>query len=357
MQNMVAEPSAEITGKRSGAIDMLKSIAIFGVLTIHATFGGLAAGVATANWFASVFWGSIVRSSVPIFLMCSGALLLDPKKELSLTTLYRKNLLRILIALFFWATAYKLYGLLVSGSGFSLGNIIQSVKEVLTFQHEFHLYYLHIMILVYVCLPVTRIITAGATKQQLRYLLAVWFVLGIVFPVAKEFWPFTLLSGIPLQWMMNMSYSAIGFGILGYYITSDTQWKAGFSLMLFFCGFLCVFGGTAAMSIRAGALYQLFWEGMSPGVCFMAAGLFGTITALSRSGNSRYRVAEKISKASFCVYLVHVFFLNVFTGLGFTVSLLPSLISIPLLVLAVFVCSYAVYLILSRIPVVNKYLI
>ncbi|MPM13097.1 O-acetyltransferase WecH [bioreactor metagenome] len=357
MQNMVAEPSAVLAVQRNGAIDILKSIAIFGVLTIHATFAGLAGSVASANWFASVFWGSIVRASVPIFLMCSGALLLDPKKELPLSVLYRKNLLRILVALFFWATAYKFYGLVVSGNGISLGNIIQSVKEVMTFQHEFHLYYLHIMILVYVCLPVTRIITAGSTKQQLRYLLAVWFVLGIVFPIAKEFWPFTLLSGIPLQWMMNMSYSAIGYGILGYYITNHTQWKTGFYLLLFFCGFLCVFGGTAAMSIRTGALYQLFWEGMSPGVCFMAAGLFGAVTVLSRNRNRRHPVAEKISKASFCVYLVHIFFLNIFTGLGFTVTLLPCLISIPILVLVVFLCSYAVYLILSRIPVVNEYLI
>lgn len=356
MQNMVEEPSAVITVQRNGAIDMLKSIAIFGVLTIHATFGGLASSVASGDWFAAVFWGSLVRASVPIFLMCSGALLLDPKKELPLSVLYRKNLLRILVALFFWATAYKFYGLLVSDSGFSFQNIVQSIKEVLTFQHEFHLYYLHIMILVYVFLPITRIITAGATKQQLRYLLAVWFVLGIVYPITMAFWPFTLLSGIPLQWMINMSYSAMGYGILGYYLTNCAARKTRSYLLLFFCGFLCVFGGTAAMSIHEGTLYQLFWEGMSPGVCFMAAGLFGAVTTLFRSGK-RYLAAEKISSASFCTYLVHVFFLNVFTSLGFTVSLLPCLISIPILVLVIFLCSYAVSLVLSRIPVVNKYLI
>ncbi len=88
----------------------------------------------------------------------------------------------------------------------------------------------------------------------------------------------------------------------------------------------------------------------------MAAGLFGTVTALNRN-DRRHPAAERISKASFCVYLVHVFFLNIFTGLGFTVSLLPCLISIPILVLVVFLCSYAVYLILSRGPVVNEYLI
>lgn len=350
---MIAE---RISTARSGAVDLLKTVAILGVLTIHASFGGYEAPVGSFNWLSAVFWGSLARPAVPVFLMCSGALMLDSKKELTLKTLFRKNLLRILLALFFWASAYQLYGLLVSGAGFTAQNLIRALKDVLLFRHEFHLYYLHIMLLVYLCLPVTRVFTTHADRNQFRYLLGVWFALGIFYPIALKFWPFTLLSGIPLQYSVNMAYSAVGYGLAGYYIKELSELKFRTCVLLFAAGFAFVFGGTLMMSLNQGSLYQLFWEGMSPGVFFMAAGIEGM--AVSGFRNARPpRWAEKVSRASFCVYLVHIFFLNTFIGLGITVRLLPCLASIPLMAAAVFLCSYLVYLVLSRIPLVRRYLI
>lgn len=351
---MITEHTAVSAG-RDTAVDLLKAVAIFCVVAIHASFGGYSYPVSSGNWFAAVFWGSLVRSGVPVFLMCSGALLLDPEKRLTVPTLYRKNLFRIVAAMYFWAAAYKLYGLLTTG-GVTAQGAVQSVKEILLFHQEFHLYYLHIMILVYLFLPVTRILTANASKRQLEYLLAVWFLFGIVYPTARAFWPFTLLSGTPAQWVMPMPYSAIGYGVLGYYMKRHAGGKAWPYLLMFALGFACVFGGTAVMSARQGWLYEGFLEGMSPGVALMAAGLFGAVTVRCRGGR-RVPAAERLSRASFCIYLVHVFFLYTLTGLGFTVALLPCAVSVPLLAAAVFACSYAVYLVLSRVPVVRTYLI
>lgn len=350
------DSAAAVSVRRDGAVDLLKSISILGVLTIHAAYGGYSCAIASPDWFAAVFWGCLARASVPVFLMCSGALLLDPQRTVTIPALYRKNLLRIVAAMYFWAAAYKLYGLLASGGGLTGENVIRSIKEIILFRQEYHLYYLHIMILVYAFLPVTRIVTAHATGREMRYLLAVWFALGIVYPTVKEFWPFTLLSGIPLQWLIQMPFSAIGYGVLGYVLKRSAARKPRFYLLLFLCGFACVFCGTVAGSLAKGALYESFLEGMSPGVAVMATGLFGFCTALCRDRESR-PLMKKISKASFCVYLVHVLFLNLLTQNGFTVSLLPCAVSIPILVAAVFACSCAVYCALSHIPVVNRYLI
>jgi surface polysaccharide O-acyltransferase-like enzyme len=95
---------------------------------------------------------------------------------------------------------------------------------------------------------------------------------------------------------------------------------------------------------------------MSPGVAMMAIGFFGGVDSLCR-GREGGRAARKLSQASFCIYLVHMFFLYLLTGLGITVQLLPCLISIPILVAAVLACCCAAYLILSRIPFVKRYLI
>lgn len=63
----------------------------------------------------ALFWASVSHASVPLFLMASGALLLDPGRELTLRKLYTKNFPRLLIALLFWAVCYKLFIMVLFG--------------------------------------------------------------------------------------------------------------------------------------------------------------------------------------------------------------------------------------------------
>lgn len=340
------------TIERENFIDFLKALAIFGVLTIHTCTLGYQHPVGSFSWLSTVFWGSVVRASVPIFLMCSGALLLNPNHALPLKKLYGKNILRLLVAMLVWAMVYKCYHLILDNV-FTVANLWQSFKEVLLFQQEFHFYYLHLMLLVYVFLPVTRSFVQHAEKRMLQYFLILWFALGILYPTLRPFWPFRLLNGIPAQWLMNMTYASIGYGVLGYYL-KQYPFCFGAGLGLFAGGFLFVFGATWIMSLRTGTLYTGFLEGMSVGVAGMAAGLF-TMAVRSRVPGAQLWVC--LSKASFCIFLVHMFFLYIFNGLGATVLIGPCLLTIPASVLCNLALSFLVYLILSRIPVVKKYLI
>jgi len=340
---------------RSLAIDFLKAIAIFGVVVIHTCSYNY--DIASFNWTASVFWGSAVRASVPIFFMCSGALLLSQEYILSPKKFFSKNVLRIIISMLFWAMAYKVFHLL-AGHTLSFANIFQAVKEVLLFKQEAHLYFLQIILLVYLFLPVTRIITQYATKRQIEYLLALWFVFGIVFPTVVSFWPFNLLSGIPMQYKINETYAAIGYGLLGYYLKQFTPWKKVPYIIMTVGGFLITFGGTYISSVIKSAFDTQFLEGMSVGVCLMAAGIFGL--CLSIRIPSKSKIGAKIiylSKASFCVYLTHMFFLLILSHFGISAAFLPTIISTPIVAGIIFICSLFAYAVLSRIPFVKKWLI
>ena len=351
-----ASKPAAVAAGRSWNIDLLKTIAIVGVVCIHASAAGVSNVVGSLDWTASVFWGSLTRGSVPLFFLCSGALLLDPSRDLPLQKLYGKSMLRLLAALLFWAMAYAVFHLAMDHA-LSAATLWQAAKEVLLFRHENHLYYLHIALLFYACLPVTRLFVRHADKRLLEYALALWFVLGIVYPTLSPFWPFTLLRGIPQQWEMNMAYASIGYGVLGYYLRAyPPKRRVGAGCLLF--GFALTFGGTLAGSLRQGVLYQHLWEGMSVGVCLLAAGIY-TLCVTSQaqpSGRAKALVA-RCSQGSFCVYLVHVFVISLFARIGFTVALGPCLVSIPLVVAANLLCSGIVFLLLSKIPVVNKWLI
>lgn len=336
-------------------IDLLKTVSIIGVIIIHTCTYNF--DLLSFHWLSSVFWGSLARASVPIFFMCSGALFLAPDRPFSVKKLFAKSIPRILAAMVFWAVAYKVFHLL-DGGALTLSGLIQGCKEILVFNQEFHLYYLQIILLVYLFLPITRLVAEHATRRQLEYLLLLWVLLGIVYPTVRGFWPFTLLTGVAREYMLNMTYAAIGYGVLGHYLRRyPARWRwTGLAEAL--AGFALTFGGTIALSARDEAFNTLPLEGMTVGVALLAAGLFRICAAARPPKSERVRRSVAfVSKASFCVYLCHVFFNYLLPKLGFSVALFPPVVGIPLVACVTFAASLAVYLVLSKIPVVKKWLI
>ena len=68
-----------LTQRRSVPVDAAKTAAIFGTLLIHASAaGGFAGAPGSFGWTSALFWNCLLRSAVPVFFLCSGALLLPP---------------------------------------------------------------------------------------------------------------------------------------------------------------------------------------------------------------------------------------------------------------------------------------
>ena len=336
--------------QRDTRLDLIKSIAIFGVLLIHIC--GYAAPIASFQWMGSVLWRTLFGAAVPLFLMCSGALLNAPGHPMPMKKLYFKNILRILVAGFAWALLYKLYYLLAANA-LTGANLWQAVKETLLFQHEFHLYYIQMILLVYICLPMTRLFAEKATQREFIYALGVWFVFGIILPTFSGVWPLTLLGGVANLWWMNMVYASVGYALLGYYLLRYPLPKA-LPFVFLALGIAVTFGATVIGSVVSGQLYTRFLEGMSVGICFLAIGIFSCCLLLkSASGVFVY-----ISKASFLVYLSHMFVIYILRDrLQFTVYSFPSLFSAPTIALLTLAVCLLLYFILSRIPFVKKWLI
>lgn len=341
---------------RNKGIDLIKAIAILCVLFIHAGSGFYAYPVASTGWNTLLVYGSLVRAGVPLFLMCSGALLLDPNKPFSLKKLYCHNLPRIAVAMVFWGILYKLWHLYEQNS-LSVPAVFNGIKEVFCFNQEFHFYYLHIILLVYILLPVTRVFAEKASVQTLRYALGVWFAFGILYPTVSGFWPFTLLSGMTPQYLINMTYASVGYGLFGWYLRAYPLPKAvGFVLTP--VGVAAIFGGTYCLSVRDGILNELFFSGMTVGVFLLASGIYTLCMACGDCLGRVLSAATKVlSKASFCIYLVHMFGIYLLARHGFAATAGNPLVTVPLTVAVLAAGGLAVYAVLSHIPVVRKWLI
>ncbi|MBR2928854.1 MAG: acyltransferase family protein [Oscillospiraceae bacterium] len=346
---------------RNAAVDGAKTVAIFGTLLIHASAaGGFAGTVGSFDWVSALGWNCLVRCAVPLFLLCSGALLLPPEKNVTIASVWKKYIPRILVALLFWAAAYAGVDLLLMwrrGETVTAAMIMDMLRNLLLFNHKSHLYYLHITLLVYALLPVSRSFVAKADRKTLYYALGVWFVLSSVYPMLRSVSPLGKLYGIPAQYVINLSWGAVGLGVLGYVLSKEAAKRRPREfVLLYLISTALTFGGTLAASLKADALCDVFLQGNAPFVYLQAVSIYGFFVSSmhSRQGN---RWLETISRASFCIYLVHLFFLDYLSSHGFAAGLYPPIWAVPALVALLFAAGFAVWLVLRRIPVVNRWLI
>lgn len=147
-------------------VDLAKCFAIIGVLLIHASGEGLFyLEIGSRPWMQSLFWGSISRFAVPLFFLCSGALLLGDARKVTTRHVWTRSIPHMLAALFFWALLYRLVPVLRQGT-MEKTELLRAISDVFCWRHEQHLYYLHILLLVYAALPVTRIFAQGRRKND-----------------------------------------------------------------------------------------------------------------------------------------------------------------------------------------------
>ncbi len=333
---------------RKISIDIAKTIAIICVILIHTTII-INSNVPSLNFLWHIFTTTLPRIAVPLFLMCSGVLLLDTTKEITIKKLYKRYIPRILFALIIFSVLYKLFHLILAHT-FSTNDFKLAILDLLLFKDEFHLYYLHIILLVYVFLPITKIFINNASKKEIEYILIVIFILGIVFPTVRYLDPNFHLTGIPRQWGLNMTYTSIGYTILGYYID-----KYGFSTnesifsIIFGISFAVI--GTYLLSAINNKHILSLYEGMSLGVCLYSLGIFSLIGKIKELKSEKAtKLFIEISKASFTIYLVHIFYLIILnTYYSINNTLLKALI--------IFVMSYITYKILEKIPFFKKWVI
>lgn len=338
---------------RKRDIDLVKSLAIFGVIVIH-MFAGYVFPTGSGAWHQSLFWGTIVRGSVPMFLMCTGALLLDPEKVISGRKLFGKHLLKTVLVMVIWAGAYQVQDMILTGE-FGFARIWDGIKRIIVYQHPYHFYYLYILILFYFCLPVIKTYVAAANKRMLEYTFCIWIVVGLIFPFMDMFYPFSLVQGYPRLWALNGCYACLGYPILGYYLRKYPLGKR-LSAALLLLGFAATYGGTWLVTTVNGTDFFLFLDGTFPGVAMMAAGIF-CLCGKAKLPAPMEKVTEFLSGSTLCVFLVHVMFIDFLTRHNIVVTLMPPFLSIPLLSLLVLTMSLVVYIILKQIPVLKKWLI
>lgn len=369
------------TNPRLFYADLLRIFSVFGVIVIHVGGSGWYTKAAyTWDWQIMNMWHDIFRWPVPIFVMISGMFNIekfDTEQPLKIgINRTMKKIFHIYCALVFWTIFYKIFIPVISNYNikefFMAPLSFLNIREIIYYPYQaiggdswYHLWFLYMIIGLYVLTPMVKIFVMNCRKSYLEYFLMIVFAIGMVIP----FYNFiNTLKNIPLlPHRIHISTPELS-GFIGYYIAGYyfSKYKLSKKMEHIFYGLgilstLFTILGTSFISIKRNELNQTLLGSNAPNIMIETIAIFLFIK--SKFENIKFsklcgNIITSISKCSFGIYFIHVFmirFINNYFGLSW--NTFNPIISVPIICILVFLLSYIVSLIISKMPILKKYII
>lgn len=278
---------------RINYLNSLRLLATLSVVFLHTSAGLL--DVRDITDFDTKFWLSCYKFTmqfgVPVFIMISGALFLNPAKEVGFGLFWRKYVKRIALALLVFGLPMCLIETYFSKSG----GVINGVIHFVTGRSWAHMWYLYMLIGLYLITPIIKPFVVKASDKDWLTALGLLFALSSLFPTLNAW-------GAGLTSYMIFSTPYLFTYLLGYWLC----WKApqkiyGNKILLTTVIILCT-GIIIAKCYYGSDVYGY----ATPVVICLASALF----LLFKSLNVNWKPANKLSPYCFGIYLVHTIFIN-----------------------------------------------
>lgn len=341
------------TKTRIAYLDVLRIAATLAVVVIHVCANRwLALTPADPGWHALNVYDGLLRWALPVFLMISGALLLE--QEASIGRLHRRYLLRAVCAFVFWSVVY--FAVAAANAGkITLHDLPQLV------QGHYHMWYLLMIGGMYLIVPFLKKITED--PRLTRYFLLLSLLFAVVIPQT------TVLLRIfaePVGATLRNTVGNIHFGfttgyvgvfVLGWVLSrhdlskTAKRWlyagallSAVLTVVLTVC--ICNYTGTTEAP---------FFEYLTVNVLTQSAAVFVWAKDHIRLSEKAARAVSRLSRYSLGVYLSHPLIIEQLRLAGVDSDFVPAWIGVPLLTAAVTAAAFAISWLLKKIPVIGDY--
>ncbi|MDI9431562.1 MAG: acyltransferase family protein, partial [Sedimentisphaerales bacterium] len=157
-------------------INVLRILAIYAVVTAHvAIWLTMATRPFVFHWWLGSGLFYLAHFSIPVFVMISGALLLDDTRRESAGQFYRRRMVRVGVPLVVWTVVYLLVRRFVDGEPLSTGLVVQLI---LTGEPYYHLWFLYMIFGLYLITPALRTFVRCAGQGQRWFVIVLGLVLA-----------------------------------------------------------------------------------------------------------------------------------------------------------------------------------
>lgn len=356
------------TRKRIIYLDYLRVLAIFAVLLNHiSTFcnGGTA-----FNSSIAMFYNSLGRIGVPLFLMLTGILLLNNK--LPIKDFIKRRYPRVIIPFLFWIGLFILFYIFVLNPSWGSQKAIKFAVDCFFTAR----WYVWMILGVYLIIPIFAAFIKGTKLEGVKYFLIIWFITSILFTISKIF-------DFSLYYLDLAIYSGpIGFLMLGYYLHNKefniSPKKVVIISLLVFILFTLIktFIAIDYLSISYSFRYYIFTEKshlendiisiIQVAAFFLIvkylpmvkSGICEKITKFC-NGKRMLLLTISMSQASYGIYLCHYFITlsirKILQTYNMSYTDMPAIIIfIPVFTICVLFAAYGIIMILNKVPVINK---
>lgn len=348
---------------RSVYIDLIRTVAMVAVLLLHASGQWIITSqeMSQLNHVEIILWGvvdvyqSVGVMGVPLFLMLTGALLLQPEKDDSLRVFFKKRWARIGLPSLFWFAAYFAWDFLVQNIPFTSSAIIQGILNGPYTQ----MWYLYVLAGLYLLTPIFRVFIAHADQTLVKYFVILW-VLGVaIIPFFSLFTIFQLNSNV----FAITGY--IGFFVLGTYLSTVEMRRSTLSLFIILGVALTAVSTYVLAATVGGTGMYFFQQYFSPTIILASVMVFLLLLTVKppsvqkdNSLSKVHKLIKVISENTLGIFFIHVMIIesiqNGYFGFAINRNTLNPIIEVPLLTAIVLFVSVAIILLLKKIPYLNK---
>jgi len=327
--------------------DRLRIIAAFAVVVLHISAGELFNySIGALQWDLFNILDSATRFAVPVFVMISGALFLNPERRIEIKDIFSKYLLRIAVAFVLFSSFYSI--------AYFMGDLKIAIKNFV-FGH-YHMWYLYMISGLYLSVPVLRRITESSILTKYFLFLSVFFTFLI--PFISKFSGMHWLSEVCDRTNFSLVFGYQAYFVGGYYL-GKSEFKKTQRLAIYILGivsFVLTVVLTGRFSSVSGKLYDGFYSYFSLTVLLMSVAIFVFAKynlAKLPSTSVKQKLLTVLSKLSFGIYLVHPYIIeriDCFKVLEF----MPWYIGWAGKAVIVFVISGVLTCFLRKIPFLNR---
>ncbi len=295
-------------------LDILRALSMLSVVFLHTEAGNLWANYGSAVWHVSNVLVAVMNTSVPIFFMISGAMLLDSPKTLELGYTLKRRVPRVLVPFVLWSLIYVAYYLAVSWKMNGSPDISAAIDRLKYFPSRptsGHLWFMYALIPLYILSPLIKKMTDSLDRRLIIYLAAIWVFFSSLLPTLAALLPEAYRPFVVLNRSYDLFFLAgyAGYFIIGHYMVKAT-WRVPRKLLV-----AVIVVDTAVISLgtwwkaeSTGAYSEAFtiYEGVFTLILTMAIFLlFKDMRADRTLGRVAGPVLRFIVPLTFGVYLMH----------------------------------------------------
>lgn len=333
--------------------DILNIISCIAVVALHVN-GAFWRFSYDRYWITSNLIEALFYFAVPVFVMLSGATLINYRERYSTQEFFKKRVLKTFVPFIIWSIIAIIYRIIKDGMTIFGGTF--SVKKALGIiffaRANDHYWFFIVLFALYLSIPVVSAIEKSKRKKVFTYAVLVAILTYSILPLVSKLidLPFNKAIQIPVV-AGYVLYLLIGYCIAHYPLSKPMR----ITIYIFgLIGFALHLVGTYFLSYKAGAVDSTFKDYINIPCVMYSISVFVFIYYNKHLPKNPRLIGfvRAVSGASFGIYLIH----------KFIIETIVSIFSINITmwewrffgVFIVYIISLLIVLLIKKIPVLKN---